>query len=70
MFISVVRFEVCTAVTMKEAVFLDVTLSGSCKSRRFGRTYLLHHQGEIIGELGIALVLTSNQITLLRYVGS
>jgi hypothetical protein len=30
------RFEVFTAVTMKNAVFWDVTPYGSCKSRRFG----------------------------------
>jgi hypothetical protein len=39
-----VRFEVLTAVTMKNAVFWDVTLCGSCKKRRFGGTYRLHHQ--------------------------
>jgi hypothetical protein len=30
------RFEVFTAVTMKNAVFLDVTPYGSCSKRRFG----------------------------------
>jgi hypothetical protein len=33
-----VRFEVFTAVTMKNGVFLDVTPCGSCKNRRFGGT--------------------------------
>jgi hypothetical protein len=33
-----VRFEVFTAVTMKNGVFWDITLCGSCKSRRFGET--------------------------------
>jgi hypothetical protein len=33
-----VRFEVFTAVTMKNAVFLDVTPRGSCKNIRFGGT--------------------------------
>jgi hypothetical protein len=33
-----VRFEVFTAVTMKNGVFWDVTPSGSCKNRRFGGT--------------------------------
>jgi hypothetical protein len=33
---SVVRFEVFTAVTMKNGVFWDVTPCGSCKNRRFG----------------------------------
>jgi hypothetical protein len=31
-----VRFEVFTAVTMKNGVFWDVTPCGSCKNRRFG----------------------------------
>jgi hypothetical protein len=31
------------AVTMKNAVFWDVTPCGSCKNRRFGGTYRLHH---------------------------
>jgi hypothetical protein len=31
-----VRFEVFTVVTMKNAVFWDVTTRGSCKNRRFG----------------------------------
>jgi hypothetical protein len=36
-----VGFEVFTAVTMKNAVFLDVMPCGSCKNRRFGGTYRL-----------------------------
>jgi hypothetical protein len=36
--LSVVRFEVFTAVTMKNSVFWDVTPCGSCKNRRFGGT--------------------------------
>jgi hypothetical protein len=43
--LSLVRFEVFTAVTMKNGVFWDVTPCGSCKSRRFGRSYRLHHHG-------------------------
>jgi hypothetical protein len=31
---------------MKNAVSWDVTSCGSCKDRRFGRTYCLHQQGE------------------------
>jgi hypothetical protein len=34
----IVGFEVFTAVTMKNGVFLDVTPCGSCKNRRFGGT--------------------------------
>jgi hypothetical protein len=33
-----VRFEVFTAVTMKNGVFCDVMPCGSCKNRRFGGT--------------------------------
>jgi hypothetical protein len=33
-----VRFEIFTAVTMKNGVFWDVTPCGSCKNRRFGGT--------------------------------
>jgi hypothetical protein len=33
-----VRFQVFTAVTMKNGVFWDVTPCGSCKNRRFGGT--------------------------------
>jgi hypothetical protein len=39
------RLEVFTAVTMKNGVFWDVTPCGSCKSRRFGGTKRLLHQG-------------------------
>jgi hypothetical protein len=41
-----VRFEVFTAVTMKNGVFWDVTPCGSCKNRRFGGIWLLLHQGD------------------------
>jgi hypothetical protein len=40
------RFEVFTAVTMKNYVFWDVTPCDSCKNRRFGGTYGLNPQGE------------------------
>jgi hypothetical protein len=36
--VQYVRFEVLTAVTMKNAVFWDVTPCGSCKNRYFGGT--------------------------------
>jgi hypothetical protein len=39
-------FEVVRAVTMKtmkNAVFWDMTPCGSCKNRRFGEKYCLHH---------------------------
>jgi hypothetical protein len=41
-----VRFDVFTAVTMKNALFWDVKPCGSCRNRRFGGTYRLHHQDE------------------------
>jgi hypothetical protein len=41
-----VRFEVFTAVTMKNDVFWDVPPCGSCKNRRFGGTWRLLHQGD------------------------
>jgi hypothetical protein len=41
-----VRFEVFTAVTMKNGVFWVVMPCGSCKNRRFGRTWRLLHQGD------------------------
>jgi hypothetical protein len=47
-----VRFEVFTAVTMKNAVFWDVAPCRSCVNRRFGGTYCLHLQGRKIHERG------------------
>jgi hypothetical protein len=41
-----IRFEVFTAVTMKNVVFWDVMPCGSCKNRRFGGTYRLRYQGD------------------------
>jgi hypothetical protein len=33
--------------SIKNAIFSDVTPCGSCKNRRFGGTYRLHHQGVV-----------------------
>jgi hypothetical protein len=44
--VSDITFDVFTVVTMKNFVFWDVTLYGSCKNQRFGGTYRLHHQGD------------------------
>jgi hypothetical protein len=41
-----VRFEVFTAVTMKNGVFWVVTPRGYCKNRLFGGTWLLLYQGD------------------------
>jgi hypothetical protein len=51
-FIMYVRFEVFTAVTMKNAVFWDVTPCISCVNRRFGGKYRLHLQGRKIRQQG------------------
>jgi hypothetical protein len=37
-YVHSVRFEVFTAVTMKNGVFWDVTPCGFCNNRRFGGT--------------------------------
>jgi hypothetical protein len=42
----IARFEVLTAVTMKNGVFCDVTPCDSCKNRRFGGAYRVFHQGD------------------------
>jgi hypothetical protein len=38
-------FQAFTALTMKNALFWDVTQCGSCKNRHFGEMYSFHHQG-------------------------
>jgi hypothetical protein len=44
-----VGFEVFTAVTMKNAVFWDVTPCDPCKNRRFGETYCLLEEWCLLG---------------------
>jgi hypothetical protein len=39
-------FEVFTAVTIKNAIFWDVTLCGSCENQHFGGMCCLHQQDE------------------------
>jgi hypothetical protein len=53
-------FEVFTAVTMKNAVFWDITPYSSCKNRRFEETYRPIIRVTRIGELGTTLAVTSN----------
>jgi hypothetical protein len=54
--VSIVRFEVFTAVTIKNAVFWDVAPCRSCKLNRcFGGTYRLHLQGRKIHEQGTSV---------------
>jgi hypothetical protein len=50
-----VRYEVFTAVTMKNAVFWDVAPYRSCVNIRFGGTYRLHLQGRKIRERGTSV---------------
>jgi hypothetical protein len=50
-----IRFEVFTAVTMKNTVFWDVAPCRSCVNRRFGGMYYLHLQGKNIRELRTSL---------------
>jgi hypothetical protein len=40
------EFEVFTSVTIKKAVFWDVTPCVSCKNRLFGGVYRFRHQGD------------------------
>jgi hypothetical protein len=47
-----IRFEVFTAVTMKNAVFWDVLPCIPCVNRHFGGIYYLHLQGRKTSELG------------------
>jgi hypothetical protein len=62
--ILAVRFEVFTAVTMKNGIFWVVTPCGSCKNRCFGGTWRLLHQDDKIGKLGTTQAATSNRRTL------
>jgi hypothetical protein len=44
-----IRFEIFTAVTMKNAVFWDMSQCRSCVNRRFGGMYSLHFHGRKSG---------------------
>jgi hypothetical protein len=50
-----VRFEIYTAVTMKNAVLWDVAPCRSCVNRLFGGTYRLHFLGRKICDRGISV---------------
>jgi hypothetical protein len=41
-----VKYEVLTAVNLKNVVYWDVMQCSSSKNRRFGGTYRLHHESE------------------------
>jgi hypothetical protein len=55
MILYIVRFEVFTAATMKNADFWDVALCRSCVNRRFGGMYRLHVHGRKTRELGTSV---------------
>jgi hypothetical protein len=55
-----VKFKGFTAATMKNAVFWNVTPCDSCEDRRFGATYLLHHQDETNQRARKAIAVTSD----------
>jgi hypothetical protein len=62
---KVVRFEVSTAVTMKNGVFWDVTPCDSCKNRHVSEESSASFiRVTSIGELGTTLAATSNRHTL------
>jgi hypothetical protein len=52
-------------MTIKNAVFWDITPCCCCKDRGFGGTYRLRHQGEKMSGAR-TLEVTSNRITLRR----
>jgi hypothetical protein len=45
MYLFYVKFDVFTAVTVKNANSWELTPCGSCKNQRFGGTYHFQHQG-------------------------
>jgi hypothetical protein len=57
--VASVRFEIFTAVTMKNGLFWAVTPCGSCKNRRLGGTFCLHRQGEFLGIVRRLLVMAN-----------
>jgi hypothetical protein len=61
-----VRFGVSTAVTMKNAVFLDVTSCGSCKTDVAEELSASIIRVIRIGELGTTLAVTRNRYKLRR----
>jgi hypothetical protein len=53
--VSSIKFEVFTAVTIKNAVFWDVAPCRYCVNRSFGGMYRLHLQGTKIRERGTSV---------------
>jgi hypothetical protein len=56
---EVVRFQVFTAVTMKNGAFRDATPCGSCKNRRFGSAAFIRVTGEFSSSVRRLLVTAS-----------
>jgi hypothetical protein len=62
-----VRHIVQCQFALKNAVFWDVTLCGSCENRRFGGPYRLRHESDKIGELGTLTVTSSQRASVASY---
>jgi hypothetical protein len=58
------------AMTMKNAVFWDVTLCDSCKNRRFEERIASIIRVIRIGKLGTRRAVTSDRTTLLRHTNA
>jgi hypothetical protein len=67
--VTYARFEVFTAVTIKNAIFWDVAPCTSCVNQRFGGTYRLHLQGRRIRERGTRVSRWLLQSKTLRPIG-
>jgi hypothetical protein len=60
------RCKVFMSVTMKNAIFWDVTPCGSCKNERFRRTYCIRQKADKNRRAGNKLVVTNNRSILQR----
>jgi hypothetical protein len=65
--ISFVRFEVLSAVTMKNAVFWDGMLCRRCVNRRFGGMIRLHLQGRRQEEIREGISLSKRNGLYIKY---
>jgi hypothetical protein len=63
-----VRFEVLTAVTVKNAFFRDVKPCDSCKNRRFGERISFIIRLKRMSEVGTSLPINTNLSTLRRKI--
>jgi hypothetical protein len=67
---KILKFEILSEVTIKNAAFWDVTLCGSCKDRRFGGTYPSIIKVTRIATIGRILAVTSHCSTRCSSVAS